>query len=563
MTCSTRSLKQAALVALGLLAASAAVARATTSPRLERQVLEALSPAQARAFAEGADPTTIVLADGSTLDRLLARAVAESGVQLAFTPLDPCVVVRTAGASAGALADGEARAFRAREGLAGQGGAGGGCGVPAEARALSVIVRVTAARGKGSLRVGPAGAPEPKIAVLDYGAGAGAVAPLLIELCEGPSCASDFQVRAVGAGTHLRIDVVGYFAPVALTQGAKGDPGPAGPKGDAGPAGPAGAVGAPGASCTVVAAAGNATLICPDGSSVTWVAPAPPPPPPVFERSFQVETPEIAVPAIGGGGDDTFCYHFRTPNTQTAGIRRWSSVGPAGTAYVVLFTAPQDVRPPGTLSPGNCMFQGSALEPGSWVYDGRGASAELVMPGDDGAGKPVAMEIAPNTPAYLVVRFLRGPNPIQGKVTLTAEALAAGVAYTTTHTLTTFNSQISIPPLSTGDVESFTCDTPADATFWRLSTFTHGFATRSEIKDGPSVVFETTDFRQPGAATFGPPGFFTFSTDELTYTCTYDNLANRTIQTGIRDDLDELCVAVTHVFPATRSRFCVNDVLLP
>ena len=222
---------------------SRAVAAQQPSPRLERRVLEALDEEQAAAFAAGVPASEIVLADGLTLDALLVQAAAEASAPLAYTPLDSCLLVRTAGSVAGALRAGETRPFAARGNLSGQGGAIGGCGVPPEARALAVTIRVVP-RGRGSLQLGPGGQPISGLAVLEY-AGPGPLSgPSILELrADG---ATDFQARANGAAAHLLVSVAGYFAPLAVTEGRRGEPGPAGPKGDPGSPGPPGAPGPPG-----------------------------------------------------------------------------------------------------------------------------------------------------------------------------------------------------------------------------------------------------------------------------------------------------------------------------
>src|SRR5688500_6863254 len=99
---------------------SGAVAAQEPSPRLQRRVLEALDEEQAAAFAAGAPASEIVLTDGSTLAELLEHAAAEANAPLAFTPLDSCLIVRTAGSEAGALQPGETRAFLARGNLSAQ-----------------------------------------------------------------------------------------------------------------------------------------------------------------------------------------------------------------------------------------------------------------------------------------------------------------------------------------------------------------------------------------------------------------------------------------------------------
>jgi hypothetical protein len=244
-------------VGLALFASGAAQAASLSNPRLERQVIGALTADQARAFAAGAAASSIVLASGRTLEQAMAEALAETTVELAYTPLDPCALANTQSTPAGAFKSGETRAFRARGALTDQGGALAGCGVPVDATALAVVVRATAPRGAGSLRIWPVGDPEPEVAVLDYTAGASAVVPALLELCHVEGCAADFQVHAIGARTQARLDVLGYFAPVHLTQGPQGETGPAGPtgpqgvegpQGEQGPVGPAGPQGDPGAT---------------------------------------------------------------------------------------------------------------------------------------------------------------------------------------------------------------------------------------------------------------------------------------------------------------------------
>jgi hypothetical protein len=92
--------------------------------RVTRRTLEALTPAQLEAFLGGADAKNIVLDNGDTLARFVGRAAAEAAVGLAYTPVDPCVVLRTAGTTAGQLAAGKIRGFLARGNLGAQGGCG-------------------------------------------------------------------------------------------------------------------------------------------------------------------------------------------------------------------------------------------------------------------------------------------------------------------------------------------------------------------------------------------------------------------------------------------------------
>jgi hypothetical protein len=336
-------------------ALATAAAGAEWSPRLERRVREALTREQAAAFAAGADPRDVQLADGETLDQLFAAAAAEASRGLAYTPLDPCTLVRTGGAVP-ALAAGATRDFLARGNLERQGGSGLGCGVPATARALAVTLRVTGRKGTGSLHFGPFGDEAPLASLVDFEGQRSVTVPALLELCPGAGCAAHFRVQAERAGAQLRVDVLGFFAPTEPATGPQGEPGPTGPAGSPGPqgphgpsgqqgpagppglpgppgpqglAGPAGDPGPPGpvgptgpqglsgpagvsgppgpsgTSCSVSTTDGSATLACTDGSSVTWPVEA-------ARRTFYLSTGPLL--AIGAPDACAAGYHMASPD---------------------------------------------------------------------------------------------------------------------------------------------------------------------------------------------------------------------------------------------------------
>lgn len=176
---------------------------------------------------------------------ITAPAAGDDG--LVYVPLDPCILARTVASTSGKLQAGETRAFLARGpvDLSPQGGEPGGCGVPPEAEALVVAVRLAQTAGKGQLKLWPSDAPEPPTMVADYSAAsaAGLTVPSVVTLCAPGSCADDFLAKALQSATHLRLDVLGYFAAALVNTGPQGPPGPAGPTG---PSGPSGATGAPG-----------------------------------------------------------------------------------------------------------------------------------------------------------------------------------------------------------------------------------------------------------------------------------------------------------------------------
>jgi hypothetical protein len=149
------------------------------------------------------------------------------------------------------------------------------------------------------------------------------------------------------------------------------------------------------------------------------------------------------------------------------------------------------------------------------------------------------------------------------QVTITAQALNRGVQYTASGTYVTYNANISIPPQTSGDVESKTCPVPPGAQFWRMTTHAHKQAVRTVVLDNLDVVFESTDWQNPGSQEWPAAPFFTFASNALTYACTYDNPTNRTITAGDSSATDEQCMAIGHYFPACLSRYCFNNFLLP
>lgn len=286
-------------------------------------------------------------------------------------------------------------------------------------------------------------------------------------------------------------------------------------------------------------------------------------------RGFQIVTPEIIVPA---GQEITFCYYFRTPNTESMGIKRWASEMTPGTHHMIMYATtnqqgqPVDKMPPGTVAAASCGFIPGGTP--SWLYAAQTPIAALQLPPDDGAGKPLAMEIAPNTAGFLQLHY-KNPtaSPLTARAVINAEALDAGAAYTKTATFVTYNNSISIPPAAVGDVESQTCSVPANLKFWRMSTHVHKQAVKTVVKSGlagsTTVAFTSTDWEQPGAQTWMSPAFYTFPSNALTYECTYDNAGtnvDRTITTGDSAKVDESCMAIGYFFPATKPLICFNGL---
>jgi hypothetical protein len=281
-------------------------------------------------------------------------------------------------------------------------------------------------------------------------------------------------------------------------------------------------------------------------------------------RGFQVASPDVT---INPGQEVTYCYYFRTPNTETMVIKKWSSAMTPGSHHMIMYATAGDAMPPGTMSTANCGGFGGANVP-SWTYAAQTPTAELALPTDDGTGRPLGQEIAPGTPAYFQMHYLNASDaPIQAHVTLNAEAYEAGVPYTKTAAYVTYNADISIAPHAIGDLESMTCGVPANAKFWMMSTHAHQQAVTTTVKDGlpasTAVAFTSTDWEHPGAMMWMAPPFYTFSTNRLTWECTYNNTgpnAAWTVKAGPSAVDNEMCMATGYYFPATKPLLCLNNL---
>jgi hypothetical protein len=280
--------------------------------------------------------------------------------------------------------------------------------------------------------------------------------------------------------------------------------------------------------------------------------------PPV--RGFQVVSPDVTVMP---GQEITYCYYFRTPNTEEVAIKKWVSVMTPGSHHMIMYTTASDAMPPGTVSSSACGAFSAGNIP-SWTYSAQTPMNELALPANDGAGKPLGQRIAPGTPAYFQMHYLNSSDvPIQAHVTLNAEAHEAGAAFTQTAPYVTYNSQINIGANAKDDVESMTCNVPANVKFWTMSTHAHKQAIKTTVKDGASVAFTSMDWEHPGSALWATTPFFTFATGKLTYECIYNNTgtnAARTITAGPSADTNEMCMAIGYFFPATKPLFCFNNL---
>ncbi len=276
-------------------------------------------------------------------------------------------------------------------------------------------------------------------------------------------------------------------------------------------------------------------------------------------RGFTVTSKEVV---IQPGQEITYCYYFRTPNTEPLAIHKWSSTMTPGSHHMIMFTTTNDKMPPGTVSASNCGFGGDASNIPSWTYAAQTPESEVALPSDDGTGKPLAQVIQPNTPAFFQMHYLNATdNPLTVSVTLNAEALAADAAFTQTAPYVTYDADIDIPAGAASHVESQTCNTPAGAKFWMMSTHAHRRAVKTVVKNGmpasTNIAFESDDWEHPGATTWMQAPFYAFEGNKLTFECTYNNVGLPRAQAGDSAARDEMCMASGYYFPATKPHLCI------
>jgi hypothetical protein len=198
-----------------------------------------------------------------------------------------------------------------------------------------------------------------------------------------------------------------------------------------------------------------------------------------------------------------------------------------------------------------------------WIYAAEPDATEMTLPADDGAGRPVAMEIPPNSAGFLMIHHDNTTNqPITTNVRLNAEGLETPV-YTTTETYVAYTGALAIPPQTAGHYQARSCLLPAGARFWRWSMRAHKQAVRMTALDGADVLYQSLDWSRPGASTWPSAPFLTFASPRVTYACTWNNPTTRTIHVGSSQESEEECIAVGYFFPATEPVHCYNGVVLP
>jgi hypothetical protein len=304
------------------------------------------------------------------------------------------------------------------------------------------------------------------------------------------------------------------------------------------------------------------------------------------KASFTQSTPALD---NAPGGEITYCYYFHLPPTQQL-IKKFKATLPPNVVDATLFITETPAYPDGTLSTANCSYtaggSGGGFYVPTFVYravpTGTGTD-EMTLPSDDGTGKPVAIRIDPNQPAFLQVHLFNTTT-----VTVTESVKIEGFSYdvgtdtTLAGAFVVLNTFINIPPgtsVSPGLASaSGSCAIPRDWNFFRMTVAANKQAVHTSVKDGTTTLVALDDTRSskpvvPLINTWATPNFFKFKADtnpftnqKFSYRCDYSNPNNYSIHQGYSMETDEQCMAFSYYFPNTHplqiATLCLNSFTL-
>ncbi len=275
-------------------------------------------------------------------------------------------------------------------------------------------------------------------------------------------------------------------------------------------------------------------------------------------NGFQLVSPDITIPK---GEEHTYCWYFKTPNTEEVDVTKWSSFMQAGSHHLIMYltSGPTSGHDVGTFSEAGCGGGFSDV----WTYSSQEADKviELQLPTDDGAGKPLAQKIPAGQYGYIQLHYNnKGDSAITAHATVNADGLATGTAYTSTAAFVTYVQGFKIP--TTADAaHPYTvtniCPVPANRQFWLMSSHTHKQGVETKVVDNTSsqMVFDSVDWEHPMTKVWNT-GFQTYPTG-FTGTCNYVNTTGHEIVEGQSASTNEMCMTPGYMFPATKPALCV------
>jgi hypothetical protein len=267
------------------------------------------------------------------------------------------------------------------------------------------------------------------------------------------------------------------------------------------------------------------------------------------EFGFQIVTPEIV---LAPGDERTFCYYTTAPIDADVGVKRWESQMTPGSHHLIVYFTDDSSIPDGTLTE-QC---GSAGAGPIWTYASQSPRQEALMPSG------VGMRVAAGQKLFIQMHYLNaGTQELRAHVAVNGHTYGADESYIPAAAYVTYDSRIQIAPHSQGSAEG-SCAVPSDVEFFTLSTHAHHFSTRTEVRDGDTMVFQSDDWEHPGKIDWAAPSFYRFQND-LHYRCEYENNTDDPVSEGDSARTDEMCMAVGYIFPSERPVFCYDGYVLP
>ena len=228
------------------------------------------------------------------------------------------------------------------------------------------------------------------------------------------------------------------------------------------------------------------------------------------------------------GQEITKCYYFHTPNTRDRGGEQVDLRHDAGQPPHdhVPHAAGSNQPADGTIDE-NCGGGGGGRTSRCGRTRRRPRTTRSTCRDDDGTGKPLAQDIPPNTAGYFQMHYLNATDSrsdgARRRSTRTPSMRRrptrrpTRTSRTTTTSASRRRDRISV----TGS-----CNVPdaGGAKYWMVSTHTHKQGVDTKIKDGASMVFDSTDWEHPGAEGLTRRRRSTRSRrTSSTGPCTYDN----------------------------------------
>jgi hypothetical protein len=269
---------------------------------------------------------------------------------------------------------------------------------------------------------------------------------------------------------------------------------------------------------------------------------------------------------LAPGMQVVYCYYFHTTNTTPLEIHKWVSDMSPGSHHFIFFSGGPE-HADGLDTSGNCGFSFGGGASAQWTYGSQLSHDELELPTDDGEGKPLAQLIQPHSVGAFQMHYLNATDStLTAHIELKGYAMAAGAPYTQTDPYVTYNQDLAIPPHAdatanpptAGSVWTGTCPTPPGAKFWWGSTHTHKQGVEADVYDGSTMLYQTTDWEHPTVQLWKTAPFYTYASNQVTFTCKYVNNgdnADTTLTPGNDAAHKEMCMMTGYYFPSQGPKF--------